>query len=86
MIPTEDKKMAVMTKNFTVPSNSTIEVFFTCATVGWKNETDYLASLSNPMLEILFDDVTVFDLDKAIDENAAKYASNTWNQFRLLSR
>ena len=78
--------MAVMTKNFTVLSNSTIEVFFTCATVGWKNESDFLASLTNPMLEIMFDDVTVFDLDKAIDENVAKYSSGTWNQFRLISR
>ena len=42
--------------------------------------------MANPMLEVLFDDVTVFDLDKAIDENAERYSSNTWNQFRLASR
>ena len=42
--------------------------------------------MANPTLQVLYDDVLVFDLGTAIRDNNAKYALNRWNQFRLMSR
>ena len=41
------------------------QVIFNIALVGWKNESDFEAITTNPLLEVLFDDVSVFDIDKA---------------------
>ena len=42
--------------------------------------------MGNPSLQVLYDDVLVFDLGTAIRDNDAKFALKRWNQFRLMSR
>ena len=59
---------------------------FSCLVLGWRDDNDPLVRMGNPSLQVLYDDVLVFDLGTAIRDNDAKFALKRWNQFRLMSR
>ena len=86
MIPGNKTKTAVMSKALTVPPNTNLEIFFTCLVLGWREQNDVWTRINNPVLQILYDEVVVFNLDIAISENSGHYSSGKWNQFRLFSR
>ena len=86
MIPDNKTKMAVMSKVLNVPANTNLEIFFTCLVLGWREQNDVWTRINNPVLQILYDEVVVFNLDIAISENTGHYSSGKWNQFRLFSR
>ena len=75
-----------MSKNFSIEANSSLEVYFSCLALGWKDDHSFISRMKNPLLQVLYDDVTVFDLDKAIADNSGHYSQDKWNQFRLFSR
>lgn len=76
---------AVMFKVIGVPANSTLEVLFSLLVRGWRSSDDLLVRLANPDLQVLYDDVVVFNLDDVIKENPKNFADDKWNQFRLSS-
>ena len=61
MVPDNKTKMAVMSKVVTVPPNTNLEIFFTCLVLGWKKQTDVWTRINNPVLQILYDEVVVFN-------------------------
>ena len=52
----------------------------------WRKDQDPTVRMLNPTLQILYDEVLVFHLETAINENAGHYSNGRWNQFRLFSR
>ena len=70
MVPDNKTKMAVMFKTITVPANTNLEIFFTCLVLGWKEQNDVWVRINNPILQILYDEVVVFNLDIAIEGRA----------------
>ena len=53
MVPSQSSNfhhLAMMTKNLTVPANTSLEVFFTCIAIGWKD--DVIARMNNPILQV----------------------------------
>ena len=59
---------------------------------GWNFSDNVFNRLDNPTLQILYDDVLVFNIENAITNQTSSTISNNgynmhgWNQFRLFSR
>ena len=44
--------MAAMFKDLLVPSNTNLEVYFTCLILGWKDSNDPVVRMNNPVMQV----------------------------------
>ncbi len=79
---------SLMYKEITVGSatSTDLEIRFSCLVLGWQESPNPVVRLRNPLLQILYDDLVVFDLTSAIIENRDSYSPQMWNRFKLVSR
>jgi hypothetical protein len=97
--PSFGSDAGIMSKDILLPStvqsaagvvgrerSTELEIRFTCLVLGWRRDNDPSVRMDNPRLQLLYDDLLVFNLETAIRENEERYVDNKWNQFRLFSR
>lgn len=75
-----------MNKSFEIPLDSEVQMTFNLIFLGWNQGLDPYTRLENPLLQILYDDVMAFNLDKIIEERPMMPLEGKWGTFRLTSK
>lgn len=78
--------LALMTKTLDILAKSVLDIEFSCLVRGWKEGSDLLDRMGNPILQVMYDDTAVFHLETSIMDNLERFSADRWNEFRLHSR
>lgn len=77
--------LALMTKTLDILAKSVLDIEFSCLVRGWKEGSDLLDRMGNPILQVMYDDTAVFHLETSIMDNLERFSADQWNEFRLHS-